>query len=127
MTTGRGGFSLIETLVALVILALGLFAMAATSAAVTTTLTGSRFATIATQLASQRAEVLRATARSTVPPCTAGGFTSSASAITTQGVTMSWTVAASGSTRAVNVITTYPVGRGRTRTDTLRTLIPCTG
>lgn len=125
MTRGRGGFSLIETLVALVILALGLFAMAATSAAVTTTLTGSRMATIATQLANQRAEVLRATARATVPACAAGTFSSSGAPITTQGVTLSWRVATTGAIRPVSVITQYPIGRGRTRTDTLRTLISC--
>ena len=68
MTSGRRGFTLIETLVALVILAIGLFAMAATSAAVTTTLTGSRNATIATQLATLRMEALRATSRSTLTP-----------------------------------------------------------
>lgn len=125
MTSGRGGFTLIETLVALVILAIGLFAMAATSAAVTTTLTGSRNATIASQLATLRMEALRAASRSTMTPCTAAGFSSSGAPVTSQGVTMTWTVPGSGAMREVRVVSQYPLGRGRTRTDTLRTLIPC--
>ena len=125
MTSGRGGFTLIETLVALVILAVGMFAMAATSAAVTTTLTGSRNATIASQLATLRVENLRAISRSTLTPCTAAGFSSSGAPVVSQGVTMTWTVPATGAVRAVSVVTQYGLGRGRTRTDTLRTLIPC--
>ena len=38
---------------------------------------------------------------------------------------MTWTVPATGAVREVRVVTQYPLGRGRTRTDTLRTLIPC--
>jgi len=123
--SGRGGFTLIETLVAIVILGIGLLAMAATSGAITTTLVGSRGATQATQLANLRMEQLRAVSRSTAIPCTAVGFASSGAAIVTQGVTVSWVVPVSGASRRVRVITTYGLGRGRTRTDTLITLIGC--
>lgn len=125
MSTGRGGFTLIETLVAIVILGIGLLAMAATSGAITTTLVGSRAATQATQLANLRMEQLRGLSRSTVPPCTAAGFASSGSAVVAQGVTMTWVVPTTGVSRRVRVITTYGIGRGRTRTDTLLTLISC--
>lgn len=121
----RGGFTLIETLVAIVILGIGLLAMAATSGAITTTLVGSRGATQATQLANLRMEQLRALSRSTATPCTATGFASSGAAVVTQGVTVSWVVPPSGVSRRVRVITTYGLGRGRTRTDTLITLIGC--
>ncbi|HEX9166417.1 MAG TPA: prepilin-type N-terminal cleavage/methylation domain-containing protein [Gemmatimonadales bacterium] len=125
MTSGRGGFTLIETLVAIVILGIGLLAMAATSGAVTTTLVGSRMATQATQLSNMRMEQLRATARSTQPPCTAAGFASSGAATVSQGVTITWVVPATGASRRVRVIASYPIGRGRTRTDTLITLVRC--
>jgi Tfp pilus assembly protein PilV len=117
--------TLIETLVAIVILGIGLLAMAATSGAVTTTLVGSRVATQATQLANDRMERLRALSRSTPTPCTASGFASSGAAITTQGVTITWVVPPTGASRRVRVITSYGIGRGRTRTDTLLTLINC--
>lgn len=125
MTSGRSGFTLIETLVAIVILGIGLLAMAATSGAITTTLVGSRGATQATQLANLRMEQLRALSRSTTIPCSAVGFASSGAPIVTQGVTVSWVVPVSGASRRVRVITTYGLGRGRTRTDTLITLIGC--
>jgi prepilin-type N-terminal cleavage/methylation domain-containing protein len=122
---GRGGFTLIEVLVAIVILAIGLLAMAATSGAITTTLTGSRVATTATQRSNQIMEQLRLAARSTTIPCTSGAFVSSATATVVQGVTLTWTVPGTGALRRVQVIATYPVGRGRTRTDTLVTMIGC--
>lgn len=125
MTSRRGGFTLIETLVAIVILGIGLLAMAATSGAITTTLVGSRNATQAVQLANDRMERLRAAARSTFPPCGSSGFASSAAAVVSQGVTITWVVPATGAARRVRVITTYGIGRGRTRTDTLLTLISC--
>jgi prepilin-type N-terminal cleavage/methylation domain-containing protein len=125
MSAGRGGFTLIETLVAIVILGIGMLAMAATSGAITTTLTGSRYATQATQLANLQMEQLRALSRSTAVPCAAAGFASSGATVVAQNVSISWVVPATGASRRVRVITQYPLGRGRTRTDTLLTLISC--
>lgn len=125
MRAGRGGFTLIETLIAIVILSIGLLAMAATSGAITTTLTGARFATTASQRAALTMEELRVAAHSTVMPCTSGTFASSASSVVVQGVTVSWVVPATGGLRQVRVITQYPIGRGRTKTDTLTTQIRC--
>ncbi len=125
MKSGRRGFTLIETLVAVVILGIGVLAMAATSGAITTTLVGSRGATQATQLANLRIEQLRVLSRSTATPCTAPGFASSGAPVVTQGITVSWVVQPTGVSRRVRVITTYSLGRGRTRTDTLITLISC--
>jgi prepilin-type N-terminal cleavage/methylation domain-containing protein len=125
MNANRSGFTLIETLVAIVILGIGMLAMAATSGAITTTLTGSRFSTQAAQLANLRMEQLRALSRSTAIPCAAGSFASSGAAVISQGITINWVVPAAGASRRVRVITQYPIGRGRTRTDTLLTLISC--
>jgi prepilin-type N-terminal cleavage/methylation domain-containing protein len=123
--SGRRGFSLIEIMVSIVILSFGILAMAASSGFITRTLTGSRMATVAAQVATQRLDRLRALAASTTPPCTAGGFASSAAAVVTQRVTETWIVPASGTPRTVQSIVAYQVGAGRMRTDTMATTIMC--
>lgn len=126
MSENRSGFTLVELLVAVVILAVGLLALAGSTGIITRTLHGSRIATQAVQQAGQRIDILRAAARSTITPCTSPSFTSSAGVQLSQGVSMTWSVPASGSLRTVRVITSYSLGRGRTKVDTLSTNIDCT-
>jgi prepilin-type N-terminal cleavage/methylation domain-containing protein len=121
----RRGFTVIELVVAVVILTVGLLALAAGTAIITRTLANSRRATEAVQLAARRIDNLRAAAASTTPRCTAPTFTSSPGPIVTQGITQTWVVPPNGALRVVRAIVTYPVGRGRTKTDTLATNIPC--
>lgn len=125
MRTREGGFTLVELMVSVVILSVGVMALAATSGAVTRTLHGSRLATVATQVASRRLETLRAAAEATRPRCTTAAFASSAAVVTTQGVQEQWFVPASGALRVVRVTVNYPVGGGRTRTDTVATNMVC--
>lgn len=124
MTRTRG-FSLIEVMIAIVILAVGVLAMGATVGTVTSTLTGSRTATEATQLATGQLEKLRAAARSTNPNCTSANFASTVGAMKQGSVTMTATVPATGASREVRVEVTYPLGRGKTKTETFRTIVPC--
>lgn len=123
--TDTGGFTLVEMLVAVVILSIGALALAAASGGITRTLTGSRTATVASQVASWRLESLRAAAQATTPRCVSAAFTSSASPLVSQGVTEQWVVPASGSLRVVRVTVNYPVGGGKTRTDTVATSVVC--
>ena len=123
--TDKRGFTLVEVLVAVVILAIGMMAMAASTGAITRTLTVSRNATQAAQVANLAMDRLRAAASSTSPGCTSGNFASSASASTQQGVTLNWEVPASGSLRTVRVMVNYPIGLGRTKTDTLAASVSC--
>ena len=125
MRDREGGFTLVELMVSVVILSVGVMALAATSGAVTRTLHGSRLATVASQVASRRLETLRAAAEATRPRCTTAAFASSAAVVTTQGVQEEWVVPASGALRVVRVTVNYPVGGGRTRTDTVATNVVC--
>jgi prepilin-type N-terminal cleavage/methylation domain-containing protein len=119
----RAGLSLIELMVAIVILAVGVLALAAGSGAVTRTLYGARQATIATQLATLQLDQLRAEAGTTSPRCAAVSL-SSGGPVIRQNVTMIWTVTGTAR-REARVVFTYPTGRGASRTDTLATIIPC--
>jgi len=121
----RSGFTIVELLVSVVVLGTGLLALASGLGSITRTLHGSRISTEAVQLATQQMDRLRAASRSTAVPCSSTNFTSSASAVTTYGVTQTWVVPASGSLRTVLVIVSYPLGRNQTKTDTLATNISC--
>jgi prepilin-type N-terminal cleavage/methylation domain-containing protein len=117
----RSGFTLIEVLVAVTILAVGVVAMAGSSAAVTRMIGRGKIETRAAQLATRQAEALRLTAYSTTPRCTAladGGPTP------TSRVTLSWTVVVTGTGRTVTVSATYGTARG-TSTQVLTTYIEC--
>ena len=125
MSEKQSGFTIVELLVAVIVLGVGLLALAAGSGSITRTLHGSRITTEAVQLTTRRMDQLRAAARSTPAPCTSSNFTSSASPVTNAGVTTTWVVPGSGALRRVLVIASYPIGRGRTRVDTLATNISC--
>ena len=119
------GFSLVEVLVAVVILSIGTLMLAGGSLFVTRDLVVARGRTAAAAIAQSKADELRALAASTSTPCTATGFASSSSASTVGKVTLSWVVPTSGSQRVVRVITSFKAGRSRTQADTLYTSIPC--
>ena len=65
---GSAGFSVVEVLVAIVVIALGLLALGGSSASVTRMLGTARQATRAAAAAERRLEELRREARSSTPP-----------------------------------------------------------
>jgi prepilin-type N-terminal cleavage/methylation domain-containing protein len=117
----RSGFTLIEVLVAVTILAVGVVAMAGSSAAVTRMIGRGKIDTRAAQLATQEAEALRLTAYSTTPRCT---NLANGGPVTTDRVTLSWTSVVTGTGRTVTVTASYNTSRG-VRTQTLTTYIDC--
>ncbi len=119
------GFTLVELLVAITVLSVGILALAASSGSITRSLTGSRNATAAAQLAARRVDMLRAAAASTRPRCAAPSFAGSAAAVLTGVVTETWTVPTTGQLRDVRVIVSYPRGGGKTAVDTVASLIAC--
>jgi prepilin-type N-terminal cleavage/methylation domain-containing protein len=121
------GMTVVEILVAIVILAIGLLVLAGGSVVVTRNLTRGRLAMLATARAEAKLDELRAIGASTVPNCGSVNFASSVSAQTFGKITLSWTITpTTGAEREVQVRTQYllPSGRGL-KIDTLKAEIGC--
>jgi prepilin-type N-terminal cleavage/methylation domain-containing protein len=123
VSRSNSGFTLVEVLVAIVVLAVGVVAMAGSTAMVTRMIGRGKVETRVAQAASRRMEVLRLAANSTTPHCTAGTF-ASGGPVTANGLTESWTVPVAGRVRSVQVNVTYRTARG-SRTASLQTRIEC--
>ena len=110
----RRGFSLVEVMIAVVILTVGILALAGTSARVVKLISQGGRLGGASLVAEGRFELLRAT------PCA-----SLTSGSTVEGpYTIRWTVATSGYLRTVGLTVAYVTG-GATRTDSYVTSISC--
>ena len=124
MKRSTAGFTLVEVLIAVMILGVGVVALAGSSAMVTRMISRGQMATRASQVASQRLESLRLLAHSTDPKCTSGQF-ANGTATNPLGLQESWTIVANGSSRTITSTVTYNTGRGRTHSDALTTIIEC--
>jgi prepilin-type N-terminal cleavage/methylation domain-containing protein len=124
-SNNRGGFSLVEVLVAIVVLAIGSLMLAGGSLFVTRELVRTKGQTSAQATAQSKSDELRSWAASTSPNCTSSNFASSGSPTVVGPVTMTWTVSTGGSQRTVRVFTSYKLGRNRTKTDTLTSFVGC--
>lgn len=117
------GFTLVEVLVAIVVLGIGIIAMAGSSSSITRMIGRGKMETRAAVAASRRMEMLRLAAGSTSPACTHPAF-ATGGPVFSSGVTESWDVPASGKVRHVRVRVTYLTVRGP-RTATLETRVAC--
>lgn len=121
MIRSKGGFTIIEVIVAILILTTGLLAIAAGSGSVYRMLGSGRRSAYGAALAQTRIEWLRREAARTNPRCTAlvaGSTTAS------NGVSDAWTLTTSGNTRVVREVVTTTTPRGSSR-DTVFALIEC--
>ncbi|MFZ5625018.1 MAG: type IV pilus modification PilV family protein [Gemmatimonadota bacterium] len=119
----RLGFTLVETMVAVLVLGIGIVALLGATGMVTRMLGAGRRTTIAAQVASSRLERLRMLARSTWPRCGDPGFVSGGP-VATAGIMERWEVQASGPARTVRVV--VDGGAGRTAAiDMFVTVIRC--
>lgn len=124
MSRSQSGFSLVEVLVAVMILGVGVTALVGSSSMTTRMIGRGKSETQVAGIASRRLETLRAAAHSTSPRCsTAAGF-ASGGPVTAGGVTESWVVPPTGRVRTVQVNVTYRTARGP-RTASLQTRIEC--
>ncbi len=118
----RQGFTLVDAVIALVVLVVGVLAMAGTLAMASRMIGRGRQATIIAQAASTRLEWLRQLARSTSPPCTHVRFADDSAIV--GSISERWTVPGSGAARRLVLALEYRVPRGMAR-DTIRTAILC--
>jgi prepilin-type N-terminal cleavage/methylation domain-containing protein len=119
----RTGLSLVEVLVALVILSIGILALTGSSSLVTRMIGRGKVETRAALAASQRMEALRAAAHATSPRCSAPEF-SSGGPVIENGFFQSWTVDPAGTGRRVRVTVTYVTVKGL-RSAELETVLEC--
>jgi prepilin-type N-terminal cleavage/methylation domain-containing protein len=117
------GLTLIEVLIAIVVLGVGILALTGGSSMVTRMIGRGKIETRAAQVASRRMEVLRLAAAASSPRCTAAAFSSGGPAIH-NGVSESWVVPPAGRLRLVRVTVTYLTVRGP-RSAALETGIEC--
>lgn len=119
----RAGLTLVEVMVAVVVLAIGVCGLVG-SFALAARMTGrGRVESRVAQVAAGRMELLRLAAGSTTPRCASGSF-AAGGPLSTQTVTERWEVTPTGPVRQVRVIVSYPIPGGA-HTDTLETRIDC--
>ena len=120
MKSDTRGFTLIEIMIALVILSVGVMGIVGAAGLASRMIGQGKRNTQAAIVAMQRIETIRQTALSTNPRCTAlAGGTA-----TTTGVTETWTVTGTGRSRRIRLIVRYPTNRGQA-VDTVNTVVGC--
>lgn len=119
------GFTIVELLVAIVILTIGVLAIGSGAMASTRNLHRSRLATVAATQAQGKMDELLSYAAATVPSCGATKFASSTTPVTSSQVTLSWNVPTSGVLRTVRVFARYRLAGTGLRTDTLVASVAC--
>lgn len=122
----RGGFTIIEIMVAVLVLAVGITALVGSSALVTRQIGRGRMISLANEVATQRLERLRLLARPSgaTAACAQAGFANSTAPDTVRGVIESWTVSGTGTSRTVTVQVSYP-RQGGVSTFSLRSVVGC--
>jgi len=120
MKSDTRGFTLIEVLIAVVILSVGVLGMVGSAGLASRMIGQGKRNTQAALVAMQRMETLRGQALATNPRCT--GLASGTA--TTTGVTETWTVTGAGRSRRIRLIVRYQTNRGLA-TDTVNTVVGC--
>lgn len=120
--SNRQGFTIVEVVIAMMVLSIGVLALVSSSALITRMVGHGQHSTRATQVAERRLEALREVAHATAVPC--ANLNAVVGAATTNGMTEAWQVTSVGTQRNLVANVTYNVPRG-TRTVTLRTILSC--
>lgn len=121
MSHSERGFTLVEVMIAVVILSIGLLAVASGSALTFRMLGQGKRTTRVSTVMVQQMETLRRQANATNPRCTG---LAAGTATPLPGYTSTWTITTVGTTRQIQLIVQYPTTRG-TDVDTLRAVLEC--
>jgi prepilin-type N-terminal cleavage/methylation domain-containing protein len=122
MKQDRSGFTLVEVLVAVMVLSVGVTALVGSAGVVTRMIGRGQMGTRGAQLAAGRLEQLRMVANSTSPRCTSGLFVGGTT--TTRGITEKVVITVSGSLRIITDSVSYGTVKGIHR-DVLTTQVRC--
>lgn len=114
LAQSRGGYTIVEMVVAIMIFTIGLLAMAGTASLIMMTVAGSQTRSVASAVAEARFERLRA------QTCTAH---TSGTAVT-RGLRETWSVKQVARADDVTVVVTL-LNNHRTRTQMFRSYVPC--
>jgi len=119
------GFTIIEIMLAVVVLSIGVMALVGSSALATRMIGRGNKSTEVVQVATARAELLRSYAAATSPGCTNANVKSDSNT-TASGIGEKWVLlgTAGDPTRDVRMMFTYRVPKG-SRTDTMMITLYC--
>lgn len=123
MRQSERGFTLVEVLVAVVVLGIGITALVGSSALVTRMVGRGISETKAAETANRRLESMRLLAYSTSPRCTAGTFASGGPQ-TTNLIRERWIVSVASKVGTITDTVTHRTAKG-THTDVLTTRVEC--
>ena len=123
MNRPKGGFTIVEVMIAIVMLSIGVLALASSSGAVTRMMSFGRQKTNAIAIAQSVLDSMRYRAAATSPKCTALA-TGSQGIPAKLGFTTSWTVTTAGDSRTISVTVAYRIGP-QSKTETITSSIFC--
>jgi len=126
MSRNRRGFTIVETLVAVIILSIGVLALASTVGGITRMMSSGQQKTRAGTVAASILDSLRSAAYSSIPKCSGLSNGSKTTSLYGTRHASSWTISGAGTSRDVRILVSYRVGP-RVQGDTLLSTIhpPC--
>jgi prepilin-type N-terminal cleavage/methylation domain-containing protein len=121
----ESGFTLVEVLIAVMVLGVGITALVGSSALVTRMVSRGQMSTRSAEVAAARLDSLRVLAYATTPRCTSPSLVAGSRSGTTNNVAEAWTIDVGAKSRTVKLVVTQKTARGRTHADTIVTVIGC--
>jgi prepilin-type N-terminal cleavage/methylation domain-containing protein len=121
----RGGFTIVEVLIAIIMLSIGVLALASSSGTITRMMTDGRAKTDIAAIAQSMLDSLRTTAYGTTyPSCSTVLVDGSALTPPRPGITVDWFIGGTPEQVEISVVVGHMTGRA-TRADTVTTSLFC--